>query len=716
MAWPRTLPSYDPNPPRPPGEIPQLEVPGLKIVQAYQPGQTFGRSATANAQPFSAIVSHYTGGENLQSALSTAKGDPGRGGVPYGYHFVIDKDGTVYQTAPLDARTNHVMPPGSQYRSDRPDISNNNAMGISFVGGGENPTPAALEAARKLYPAVQQRFNIPSQNIVGHGEIQAKGKDSRAADEGMTIVKELRGQPPTQTAQAAPKAAPGKPLGDTMTGGPTVTPTQAFSPTPTSAVAGSPAQQAITGAINPQPSFPTGNVGPQATGANPAMYLPGNRNMNTGQGGAPFYQVPAPPFQPAQAPQAAPQAPPTKAAPAPAQAAPQPEIPTRVYPGQQSTNYPDQRLPPSVGTGTGTVPLPYQRPAGAGPAVPADQKPASARAPAAAPQSAAQAASAPPSSGLGNQMPVAGGYVDPNTGRQIVNPSGSGEQAMGLTRDIGPAVPARPAPAQTGAGNRNTPSGKPVRPPPTGPVPPAPDAAGRLAKPENMPAPEQTLKTLDASRQKPNTLTGLYGSQTPPTNPPQGATFRDIANAPPAFGGPKGSTLTDLPLPPYNVGGPGGTPLPPPRPNFGPDSGAPVARNYLRPGPAATPQEQAQQDAARATEQRYAAAQGPGPATAGPPPAPQPRDHRALVTGWALRLANSAPRPTAPAFSGRPGRQQRQPNRPPATSRVPPNWRAVRVRRAAVRLLLCRKDRRLGRHATPTSLVDRARRRAWPRR
>jgi hypothetical protein len=380
------------------------------------------------------------------------------------------------------------------------------------------------------------------------------------------------------------------------------------------------------------------------------MYLPGNRNMNTGQGGAPFYQVPAPPFQPAQAPQAAPQAPPTKAAPAPAQAAPQPEIPTRVYPGQQSTNYPDQRLPPSVGTGTGTVPLPYQRPAGAGPAVPADQKPASARAPAAAPQSAAQAASAPPSSGLGNQMPVAGGYVDPNTGRQIVNPSGSGEQAMGLTRDIGPAVPARPAPAQTGAGNRNTPSGKPVRPPPTGPVPPAPDAAGRLAKPENMPAPEQTLKTLDASRQKPNTLTGLYGSQTPPTNPPQGATFRDIANAPPAFGGPKGSTLTDLPLPPYNVGGPGGTPLPPPRPNFGPDTGAPVARNYLRPGPAATPQEQAQQDAARATEQRYAAAQGPGPATAGPPPAPQPPGPPGLGDRLGAAIGQFSTAPYSPGF------------------------------------------------------------------
>ena len=64
---------------------------GLNIRPAYNPGQRFGRTATANAQPFSAIVQHHTAGPDLHSALNTAQGDPARGGTPYGYHFLIEK-------------------------------------------------------------------------------------------------------------------------------------------------------------------------------------------------------------------------------------------------------------------------------------------------------------------------------------------------------------------------------------------------------------------------------------------------------------------------------------------------------------------------------------------------------------------------------------------------------------------------------------------------
>lgn len=578
--FPVVLPDKSP-PPRPPGEIPNMEVPGLDIKYSYDPNQTFGRSATARAQPFSAIVSHYTGGNSLESALSTSKGDPARGGSPYGYHFYIDKDGTVYQGAPLTARTNHVMPPNSQYRSDRPDISNNNAIGISMVGTNNKPTPEQVASGQKLVTALQQRYPaIINDNIVGHGQIQARGKDSREPDEGMALVNAARtGKAPTQTAAATP---PGKPLSQTLTGG-KATPDEAFSLAPTeqrpSSIAASPAQQAITAATTPKeppPQFST-----MAPTSNP---LP-------------------------------------------------PGIPVTGSTWRERSKNPARtdELPPQavLSNAPGMVPLPRERPAAAGPnanAVAAEDKAygrgapaaaptATAAAPAAAPQQAPQQApaaqpqraqapaAAPGGKSLGQRIIESYGprgqnlraIVDPATGHEIVTGSVDGEN---INRDIGPLsrqTPAQSAPAQRPA--------SPARgAPPTGPVPPAPDNAGVLTKPDAMPSPGQTLDTLDRMRTNKslggNTLTDLYKSDNaPPSFPstpntasplyqPQpkqpAATFRDIANAGPGyFKPPGGTTLQGMGVPPYNVGGPGGTPMPPPRPTPGRDLGAPVARLNL---------------------------------------------------------------------------------------------------------------------------------------
>ena len=162
----------------------------VEIHQAYGPGDKYGN---APPKPFTSIVTHWTGGDSLESALNTAKsGDPSRGGGRFGYHYYIDKDGKVYQGAPLDARTNHVKGPGAGQRSDRPDISNSNAIGISTVGSGE-PNEAQRASAAKLIPQLQRQFNIKQENIVGHGQIQA---GDRHKDEGQSIIKAARDAPP----------------------------------------------------------------------------------------------------------------------------------------------------------------------------------------------------------------------------------------------------------------------------------------------------------------------------------------------------------------------------------------------------------------------------------------------------------------------------------------------------------------------------------------
>lgn len=166
----------------------RFAVEGLPIKDAIKPGATYGKDATANAQPFSAIIVHHTGTDKLSSALNTLKGDPFRGGDSFGYHFYIDLDGSITQAAPLEARTNHVQPPGSANRTGRDDISNSNAVGISFVGKSNNPTTAQLESGTKLAEALMKSLDIPIDNIVGHGEVQ----NNRVKDEGMALVNRIR--------------------------------------------------------------------------------------------------------------------------------------------------------------------------------------------------------------------------------------------------------------------------------------------------------------------------------------------------------------------------------------------------------------------------------------------------------------------------------------------------------------------------------------------
>lgn len=93
-----------------------------------------------------------------------------------------------------------------------------------------------------------------------------------------------------------------------------------------------------------------------------------------------------------------------------------------------------------------------------------------------------QAQALPPSLGdaiikaLGPRGAGMSTYIDPNTRHQIINPGGSGEEAMGLTRDIGPLsrqTPARPTPAPQVSSPPSKPAAGPVSPPPTPAAAPA---------------------------------------------------------------------------------------------------------------------------------------------------------------------------------------------------------------------------------------------------
>jgi hypothetical protein len=179
---------------------------GLNIIPSYTGGD-YGRTATQNAQPFKGIVIHVTGRPTLQSELDyMSKPDPNRPGY-YGYHFLVDRDGKVYQTAPYDVRTNHILP--SQ------GFSNNNALGVAFVGADKGTTPEQMASGKLLTDQLAGQFHIDPKNIVSHGELDpetrgaGKGLNPQGGSEGQDFIAAYRsGQAPQSSQTASMPARP----------------------------------------------------------------------------------------------------------------------------------------------------------------------------------------------------------------------------------------------------------------------------------------------------------------------------------------------------------------------------------------------------------------------------------------------------------------------------------------------------------------------------
>ena len=166
--------------------------------------------ATRNAQPYQGVVMHVTGKQTVAEEAEFSKGG-------FGYQYVIDKDGKVYQFGdPSTSRPNQIQ--ATTYRTDRLDLTNKNALGIGFITGGGPPTAKQMEAAHKLVPDVYTRFNIPTQlngipnYPLGHGEIQG-GDPERSVlgpgktPEGQVEAKEFRTPESIAGGTTAPMAA-----------------------------------------------------------------------------------------------------------------------------------------------------------------------------------------------------------------------------------------------------------------------------------------------------------------------------------------------------------------------------------------------------------------------------------------------------------------------------------------------------------------------------
>ncbi len=169
--------------------------PDIDIVNKIDPGARYGRAATRNAKPFEGVVIHHTGGAaNLESMVKYGQSvDKERGGS-FGYHFYIDRDGTIYQGAPMDKRTNHIKDPSHGNRKeDHGNLTNSNAIGISLIApSAGRETPEQIAAAQKLVGSLSRQYNIGAGNVVGHGDLQS----DREEGEGQAVLRAIKGGDP----------------------------------------------------------------------------------------------------------------------------------------------------------------------------------------------------------------------------------------------------------------------------------------------------------------------------------------------------------------------------------------------------------------------------------------------------------------------------------------------------------------------------------------
>jgi N-acetylmuramoyl-L-alanine amidase len=111
------------------------------------------------------IVEHYTATTTFQpvwNAFAADSPDPELGQLPGTCaHFVIDRDGTIYQLVPLTVMCRHTV--GLNYA----------AIGIEHVGTSDAEIlhdPAQLRASLALTAWLQHRFHIALANVIGHNE------------------------------------------------------------------------------------------------------------------------------------------------------------------------------------------------------------------------------------------------------------------------------------------------------------------------------------------------------------------------------------------------------------------------------------------------------------------------------------------------------------------------------------------------------------------
>lgn len=111
------------------------------------------------------LVEHYTATTSYPSVFNTFAAnapDPELGELPGTCaHFVIEADGTIHQLVPLSIRCRHTVG------------LNDRSIGVEHVAtsdGGVMGNARMLRASLRLTRWLQERYDVPTRYVIGHGE------------------------------------------------------------------------------------------------------------------------------------------------------------------------------------------------------------------------------------------------------------------------------------------------------------------------------------------------------------------------------------------------------------------------------------------------------------------------------------------------------------------------------------------------------------------
>lgn len=115
------------------------------------------------------VIIHHTSDDTVEQALGTLT-DPTRA---VSAHYLIGRDGAIHQLVDERTRAWHA---GESKWGANTDI-NSSSLGIELDNNGHEPFPSAqLSALLALLTDIQERYNIPRANVLGHADVAPRRK------------------------------------------------------------------------------------------------------------------------------------------------------------------------------------------------------------------------------------------------------------------------------------------------------------------------------------------------------------------------------------------------------------------------------------------------------------------------------------------------------------------------------------------------------------
>jgi hypothetical protein len=180
-----TRPSVFPRPETPGAEVrPPFQTKGDPNVKVVSEPIKSKVVSYGTIKSIDNLILHHTGGHGLGATIRTLESIR-NSGVQYATHYVIDRDGKVYQVRPDSDLLYHLG------ATKRADVSNENSIGVEIIAKDSSDfTPQQIMASKALSSQLQKKYGIQTDKIFGHGEVSPH----KMASEGRGLAETIRGE------------------------------------------------------------------------------------------------------------------------------------------------------------------------------------------------------------------------------------------------------------------------------------------------------------------------------------------------------------------------------------------------------------------------------------------------------------------------------------------------------------------------------------------